>query len=59
VQFVFEDGEPIVLNAGESFSEPPRALHSVSRNASENVPATLITFYMLGDGESATAYDRV
>ena len=39
--------------------EPPGALHSVSRNASEDVPASLIAFFVLGDGESATVYDRV
>lgn len=59
VEFVVGDGEPIVLKAGESFCEPPGALHSVSRNASGDVPASLIAFFVLGDGESATLYDRV
>jgi quercetin dioxygenase-like cupin family protein len=59
VEFVVGDGDPIVLKAGESFYEPPGALHSVSRNASGNVPASLIAFFVLGDGESATVYDRV
>ena len=59
VKFVVDDGEPIVLKAGESFYEPPNALHSVSCNASEDVPASLIAFFVLGDGESATVYDRV
>src|SRR3954466_11136174 len=31
-------GEPIVLRGGESFCEPPGALHSVSRNVSGDVP---------------------
>jgi uncharacterized cupin superfamily protein len=31
VEFVVRDGEPIVVKAGESFYEPPGALHSVSR----------------------------
>jgi hypothetical protein len=48
-----------VLNVGESFYESPGALHSVSRNASGDVPASLIAFFVLGDGESATLYDRV
>ena len=39
--------------------EPPGALHSVSRNASGDVPASLIAFFALGDGESANVYDRV
>jgi quercetin dioxygenase-like cupin family protein len=59
VEFVVGDGEPIVLKAGESFYEPRGALHSVSRNASGDVPASLIAFFVLGDGESATVYDRV
>ena len=59
VEFVGGDGEPIVLKAGESFSEPPGAPHSVSRNASGDVPASLIAFFVLGGGESATVYDRV
>src|SRR4051794_10652611 len=59
VEFVVGDGEPIALTAGESFCEPPGALHSVSRNASGEVPASLIAFFVLGDGENATVYDRV
>jgi quercetin dioxygenase-like cupin family protein len=58
VTFAIEDGEPVVLKAGESFYEPPGALHSVSRNASEDAPASLIAFFVLGDGESATVYNR-
>src|SRR3954465_10113745 len=56
---VVGDGEPIVLKAGESFYEPPGALHSVSRNASGDEPASLIAFFVLGAGESATVYDGV
>ena len=59
MKFVVGDGEPIVLNAGESFYEPPNALHRVSRNASEDVPASLIAFFVLSDGESATVNDHV
>src|SRR3954451_1016847 len=59
VEFVVGDGEPIVLNAGESFCEPPGALHSVSRNVSGDVTASLIALFVLRDGESATVYDRV
>src|ERR671931_1860308 len=59
VKLVVGDGQPIVLKAGESFYEPPGAVHSVSRNASGDVPASLIAFFVLGDGESATLYDRV
>jgi quercetin dioxygenase-like cupin family protein len=58
VMFGLDGGEPVVLKAGESFYEPPGALHSVSRNASEELPASLIAFFVLGDGESATVYNR-
>jgi quercetin dioxygenase-like cupin family protein len=49
--------DPVLLKAGESFYEPPGALHSVSRNASEDVPASLIAFFVLTDDERATVYD--
>jgi quercetin dioxygenase-like cupin family protein len=58
VIFGLGDGEPVVLKAGESFYEPPGALHSVSRNASEDLPASLIAFFVLSEGESATVYNR-
>jgi quercetin dioxygenase-like cupin family protein len=58
VMFGLDDGEPVVLKAGDSFYEPPGALHSVSRNASQELPASLIAFFVLGEGESATVYDR-
>ena len=58
VIFGLDDREPVMLKAGESFYEPPGALHSVSRNASEDLPASLIAFFVLGEGEAATVYDR-
>jgi quercetin dioxygenase-like cupin family protein len=58
VVFGVEDREPVVLEAGESFYEPPGALHSVSRNASEDLPASLIAFFVLGEGECATVYNH-
>ena len=58
VEFGIDNGEPFVLKAGESFYEPPGALHSVSRNASQEVPASLIAFFVLGEGECPTVYDR-
>jgi quercetin dioxygenase-like cupin family protein len=50
--------EPVRLDAGESFYEPPGALHSVSRNASSDRPASLIAFFVLADGETATVYNE-
>jgi quercetin dioxygenase-like cupin family protein len=54
VIFAVDDGDPVVLNAGDSFFEPPGALHAVSRNASEDMPASMIAFFVLADGETAT-----
>jgi quercetin dioxygenase-like cupin family protein len=56
VIFGIDDGEPVVLKAGDSFYEPPGALHAVSRNASQELPASLLAFFVLGDGESPTVY---
>jgi quercetin dioxygenase-like cupin family protein len=58
VIFGVDDRDPVVLKAGESFHEPPGALHSLSRNASQEQPASLIAFFVLGEGESPTVYDR-
>jgi quercetin dioxygenase-like cupin family protein len=58
VIFAIDDGEPVVLKAGESFYEPPGALHRVSRNASEDAAASLIAFFVLSEGETATVYNR-
>jgi quercetin dioxygenase-like cupin family protein len=58
VMFGLDGREPVVLKAGESVYEPPGALHSVSRNASDDVPASLIAFFVLGEGESSTVYDH-
>jgi quercetin dioxygenase-like cupin family protein len=58
VIFGVDDDEPVVLKAGDSFFEPPGALHAVSRNASEEDPASLIAFFVLGEGESPTVYEQ-
>jgi quercetin dioxygenase-like cupin family protein len=57
VIFGVDDGEPVVLHAGDSFHEPPGALHSVSRNASQDMPASLLAFFVLAEGDSATVYE--
>jgi quercetin dioxygenase-like cupin family protein len=54
VLFGVDGGEPVRLNAGESFFEPAGALHSVSRNASDELPASLIAFFVLAEGETPT-----
>jgi quercetin dioxygenase-like cupin family protein len=57
VIFGVDDREPVVLEAGDSFYEPPGALHAVSRNASAELPASMLAFFILGEGESPTVYD--
>jgi quercetin dioxygenase-like cupin family protein len=58
VRFQLADRKPVVLTAGDSFYEPPGALHSVSRNASQQLPASLIAFFVLREGEAPTVYDH-
>jgi quercetin dioxygenase-like cupin family protein len=58
VMFGIDNREPVELKAGDSFFEPPGSLHSVSRNASEEQPASLIAFFLLADGEQPTVYER-
>jgi quercetin dioxygenase-like cupin family protein len=57
VVFGIDDREPVVLKAGDSFYEPPGAVHSVSRNASEELPASLLAFFVLDEDECPTVYD--
>jgi quercetin dioxygenase-like cupin family protein len=57
VEFGIDGGEPFVLKAGESYFEPPGAVHSVSRNASQTLPASMLAFFVLADGETGTVYD--
>jgi quercetin dioxygenase-like cupin family protein len=57
VEFGVDDREPVVLENGASFYEPPGALHSVSRNASAERPASLIAFFVLPAGEAATVQE--
>jgi len=56
VMFGIDGGEPFKLEAGESYYEPPDAVHSVSRNASTEHPASLIAFFLLAAGQTATIY---
>jgi quercetin dioxygenase-like cupin family protein len=57
VMFGIGGREPVRLKAGDSFYEPPDALHSVSRNASQELPASFIAFFVLGEGENPTVED--
>jgi quercetin dioxygenase-like cupin family protein len=41
------DGETRIYRAGESWSEAPGAIHSISRNASKTQPAKLLAVFVL------------
>jgi len=46
------DGETRIYQAGESWSEPPGAIHSISRNASKTEPAKLLAVFVLDTNEN-------
>ena len=58
MEFGIGNGEPFVLEVGDAYYEPPGALHSVSRNASQDVPASLLACFVLADGEEPTVRDE-
>jgi quercetin dioxygenase-like cupin family protein len=41
------DGETRIYHAGESWTEPPGAVHSISRNASKTEPAKLLAVFVV------------
>lgn len=47
------DGETRVYHAGESWSEPPDATHSISRNASTTEPAKLLAVFVVDTDDTA------
>jgi quercetin dioxygenase-like cupin family protein len=47
------DGETRIYKAGESWSEPPDATHSISRNASRTKPAKLLAVFVVDSGDKA------
>jgi quercetin dioxygenase-like cupin family protein len=46
-------GETRIYRAGESWSEPPGATHSISRNASKTEPAKLLAVFVLNTNDKA------
>jgi quercetin dioxygenase-like cupin family protein len=46
------DGETRIYLAGESWSEPPGATHSISRNASKAEPAKLLAVFVLDTNDN-------
>jgi quercetin dioxygenase-like cupin family protein len=47
------DGASRVYKAGESWSEPPGATHSISRNASKTEPAKLLAVFVVNTDDKA------
>jgi quercetin dioxygenase-like cupin family protein len=47
------DGKTRIYRAGESWSEPPGAIHSISRNASKTEPAKLIAVFVIDTNDTA------
>src|SRR4051812_1824971 len=47
------DGDTRIYRAGESWSEPPGAIHSISRNASKTEPAKLLAVFVLDTNDNA------
>ena len=47
------DGETRIYRAGESWSEPPNATHSISRNASKTEPAKLLAIFVVDTNDKA------
>src|SRR4051812_48613444 len=46
------DGETRIYRAGESWSEPPGAMHSISPNASKTEPAKLLAVFVLDTNDN-------
>jgi quercetin dioxygenase-like cupin family protein len=46
------DGETRIYRAGDSWSESPGAMHSISRNASKTEPAKLLAVFVLDTNDS-------
>ena len=46
------DGETRTYRAGESWSESPGAIHSISRNASKTEPAKLLAVFVLDTNDN-------
>lgn len=48
------DGETRIYHAGESFTEPPGAIHSISRNASKTEPAKMLAVFVVDTNDKPT-----
>ena len=52
VESKVNDGDVRVYRTGESWSEPPGATHSISRNASKTKPAKLLAVFVVDSNDS-------
>ena len=52
------DGAEQVLNKGDTFYEPPGALHAVSRNASDSAPAKVLAVIVAESGKPTTVPEK-
>lgn len=53
VESKVNDGKLRIYHAGESWSEPPGASHSISRNASKTKPAKLLAVFVVDSDDKA------
>lgn len=51
IAFQIDDGPLRTYRQGETFYEPARALHKVSRNASQTEPARFLAYLLTGEDE--------
>ena len=47
------DGETRIYHAGESFIEPPGAIHAICRNASQSEPAKMLVVFVVDTNHKA------
>lgn len=47
------DGETRIYRAGESFTEPPGAVHAICRNASKTEPAKMLVVFIVDTNHKA------
>lgn len=53
VESKVNDGKLRIYHAGESWTEPPGASHSISRNASKTKPAKLLAVFVVDSDDKA------
>jgi quercetin dioxygenase-like cupin family protein len=54
VRMGLDDKPATVYHAGESLYEPPEVTHTISANDSDTEPASIIAFFVVGDGDAPT-----